>query len=449
MLDEWRERLAARMPKSRVARGIITLASGTAVGQVITICAMPIVTRLYTPGQIGIISIFLSFFGFWASLLSWRYESALLVAKDEAESHLVFKLGMFCVWATSVLAIPALFALQRSNTFGFGLLPWWAAFVAFPVLLGYGRFMMYRSWALRAGLVKRIASASVARTGAKMLTRVGLGLFGFGVPALFVAELFGAWSPVAALSHAVRRRYLASRPKNVTWRDLKILIVRYSKYAKYELPSVTINQVASLIPVPLLASLYGASVAGWFGMAWLVVAVPDVQLGRAAGDTFQMEFARYIREQKYSEGKQLFYKLMRKLTFLGLFPFSAILVLAPWLVPYIFGEAWKEMGVMTAIIVPWMYVSLIASALSRLLSVLQVQEYKLIYDTSSVILVFGAYTVAKVFSLNFYAMVVGFSIAGVVSNVTYLAVLIWVIRRKLPCIGDNSHSKDTQGGQTL
>lgn len=68
----------------------MVLASGTAIAQIITAASMPIVTRLYTPEMIGVISVFLSFFNFWLVLLSWRYESALLVSQNEEESHHVF-----------------------------------------------------------------------------------------------------------------------------------------------------------------------------------------------------------------------------------------------------------------------------------------------------------------------------------------------------------------------
>src|SRR6185437_14140870 len=108
-----------------------------------------------------------------------------------------------------------------------------------------------------------------------------LGLIGGGVPALFAAELLAAWGGGGALYSTVRGRFVASKPTASSWSDLRAVMIRYSKFAKYELPSVAINQVSMAIPVPMLAALYGSGAAGSFGMARLLVAIPNAQIGRA------------------------------------------------------------------------------------------------------------------------------------------------------------------------
>ena len=85
------------LPRASFAHKVSVLTSGTAAGQLITICAMPFVTRIYSPEQIGIVSLFLAFFGYWASTLSLRYEYALLVAEDDAESHWLHRVAIILV----------------------------------------------------------------------------------------------------------------------------------------------------------------------------------------------------------------------------------------------------------------------------------------------------------------------------------------------------------------
>lgn len=160
------QRLAAKLPRNRIVRSVLALTSGTALAQLITIGVMPIVTRLYTPTEIGIISLFQSFFIFWSATLSLRYSHALLVARDDTESQLVFRLAMGITILMSLLGLPVLWLLDHFRLFGFELLPNWAVLVAGPVLLGQGIFMVYRAWALRAGLVPAIARASVIRAAA-------------------------------------------------------------------------------------------------------------------------------------------------------------------------------------------------------------------------------------------------------------------------------------------
>lgn len=414
--------LADILPKGSIARGIVALASGTATAQAITACSMPVVTRLYTPAQIGVISLFLSFFGFWASLLSWRYESALLIASDDAESHLVFRVGSRCVLFTSLIALPVLLILRNNSVLGFGLLPWWSAVVAVPILFGYGQFMMYRSWGLRGGYVKDISKATIARSASNAVTRVVLGLAGAGVPGLFAAEFMGAWGATGTLYRTVHQRFAPSRP-SMHWPALMQVMKRYSKFAKYELPSVALDKLSLTLPVPMIAALYGPAAAGWFGLAMLLVAIPNAQIGAAVADVFQMEMARAVREKRYMAARRLFYQLLRKLSLLGLIPLAATVLLGPLLVPLVFGKTWGPMGEIVVCIAPWLYSGLVVSTLSRLLSVFQEQRIKLIYDIFTLILVMAVYYLCRQLGFNLIHMVLFLSAANILAYGVYLLIL--------------------------
>lgn len=431
MFHTLRERLAARLPKSRVARGIITLASGTAAAQFITICAMPIVTRLYTPAQIGVISLFLAFFGFWAATLSLRYEYALLIAKDDAESHVVHRLAILLVVAMSILGLPILWGLQSAGVLGFGLLPNWAPFVAVPTLLGYGLFMVYRSWGLRAGMVKAITKASIGRSAANSGTSVVLGLAGGGVPALFAAQIAGAWAAMMSLVRVVGRHFSPSKPHGITSRDLIRVAWKFMKFPTFETPSAWIDQLGLTLPLPIVATLEGATAAGWFGLARMMVGIPNAQIGNAVADVFQMELANAVVARDAPRARGLFYKLMRKLALVGLLPLVSVVILGPWLVPWVFGQEWKAAGYAAAAIAPWLYTALIISPLSRTLSVLQAQEYKLVYDVSAVVLLAVTFVVAKTLHFTFLELVLAISAAGVLGYVVYAALLVVVVELRL------------------
>lgn len=426
-----RGRLAALVPEGRIARGIITLASGTAMAQVITICAMPLVTRLYTPAQIGIISLFLAFFGFWSPTLSLRYEYALLIATDDAESHVVHRLAVALVVAMSVLGFPLLWGLQYSGVLGFGLLPYWAAFAITPTLLGYGIFMVYRSWALRAGMVASITKASIIRSAANAGTRVFLGLFGGFTLALFLAEVAGAYGAMFKLAKSVSDHFSSARPMTIGCEDLRRVARKYIKFPTFEAPSAWVDQLGSVLPVPMVAALHGPAAAGWFGLARLIAGVPNSQIGGAVADVFQMEFASAVAAGDFGIARGLFYKLLRKLALFGLPAFCLMAVLGPWAVPWIFGNSWSETGLAIAAISPWLFAALLISPLSRALSVLQAQEYKLIYDVCAVLFLAGAFLLAKSYDYPFIDTVLAISVAGLLGFVVYAVVLVAVVELRL------------------
>lgn len=419
------------LPPASFARKVGILAGGTAGGQIITIFAMPFVTRIYSPGQIGIVSLFLAFFGYWASTLSLRYEYALLVAQDDAESHWLHRIAIILVVVMSFLGVLILWLLQDANVFEFGSLPRWAPLIAVPIFLGNGIFMVFRSWALRAGLIQPITQASIVRSGANAAARIALGLAGGGVMALFIAELAGACAAMARLVSVTRRHFANSRPAHFTGGGLLAVARKYSKFPLWEAPSTWVDALAFTLLLPMVASLYGVEAAGWFGLARMVVGVPNSQIGAAVADVFQMELAKAVLERDGKRARRIFYSLLRKMSLLGLAPMLGVIALAPWLIPFVFGEKWAEAGTAAAAISPWLYAALVVSPLSRALSVLRVQEFKLIYDVAALIFISIAFYLAKIHGLSFIEFLLCITLAEVVGYAIYVVVIMKMIDRHM------------------
>lgn len=423
--------LRIRLPQNQIIRRIMMLAGSTAMAQLIAVCSMPLVTRIYSPTEIGVITLFMSFFSFWASTLSLRYEYALLIASDDAESHVVLRLASILVVVMSAAGVPLLWGLQKHNLFEFSLLPLWAPLIAFPLFVGYGMYMVYRSWALRGDLIRDIKNTAIVKSGANALTKIGLGFLGWGVVGLFVAELVGACASMVNLILSARRRFEGSRPKSISYNNLVLVSKKYSKFPRLDTPSTWLNALALTLPLPLVAAMYGAEAAGWFGLARMVVGLPNSQIGSAVADVFQIELAKAVLKRDADKARHLFFVLMKKMALVGLLPLVGTIALMPWLFPIIFGEQWRPAGEIAAVLAPWLYAAFIVSPLSRALSVLQAQEMKLIYDGSAVVLIYVAFFVAKSQGFSLLWFCLSMSIVNMIGYSIYALVLAHVIRKKI------------------
>lgn len=407
------------------------LSGGTALAQLIGICTLPLVTRLYSPAEIGTVSLFLSFFGFWVTTIALRYEHALMIATDDAESHVVHRLATILVFLMSMLGVPLLWMLQQNNVLEFQLLPVWTPLIAFPILLGYGLFMVYRSWALRAGLVSQISQASITRAGAMAGTKLGLGVFGGGVVALFVAELAGALSSMHKLMQATTQHFAASKPPSIGYAQMRQAGLKYVKFPLLDTPSAWMDALASTLPLPMVASLYGAEAAGWFGLARMLLSVPNAQIGAAVADVFQMSLAEAVRDKDAHRARGVFYMLLKKLSLIGLIPLAISIVVLPWAFPIVFGQQWAPAGTVAASLAPWMYAAFVISPLSRALPVLQAQEWKLFYDVTALGLLIGCYVLASTLALSLIEFCVLIAVAKTVGYVVYALVLYLLVESRL------------------
>lgn len=423
--------LSRFIPSDGFGKKVLALAGGTIVAQLITAGAIPIVTRIYTPVEIGVVSLFMSFFGFWSQLLSWRYEYAMFIANDDNELRSIFDLGVYIAFLMSLLAVPVIYASIRSDLFGFGLLPWWSPIAAAFILFGYGIFMLYRLWALRGGFVQLINQATISRAASNALARIALGLVGGKVLGLFIAEAAGAWGGVAPLRRMIGQQYSFRKVERSSWRTKYEVAKRYIKFPKYDMVSTAIDQLTLALPLPIVASLYGAKEAGWFGMARLIIALPNAQVGRAVSDIFQSQLSQKMREGDYAAARSLFLLLLRKLSLFGLIPLLVVMALAPLCTPWILGKPWAETGILMACIAPWMYASLVVNSLSGLVSVLERQEYKLIYDVAALVLIALVYFASRYWTLSLVASVMLMAAANVMSYAIYLAIYIVIVSRHL------------------
>jgi O-antigen/teichoic acid export membrane protein len=330
-----------------------------------------------------------------------------------------------------MLGVPLLWMLQQNNVLEFQLLPVWTPLIAFPILLGYGLFMVYRSWALRAGLVSQISQASITRAGATAVTKLGLGVFGGGVAALFVAELAGALSSMRKLMQATTQHFAATKPPSIGYAQMRQAGLKYVKSPLLDTPSAWMDSLALMLPLPMVASLYGAEAAGWFGLARMVLSLPNAQIGAAVADVFQMSLAEAVRDKDPHRARGVFYMLLKKLSLIGLIPLAINIVVVPWAFPMVFGQNWAGAGPVAASLAPWLYAAFVISPLSRALLVLQAQERKLFYDVTALGLLIGCYVLATSLSLSLIEFCVLVAVAKTVGYVVYALVLYLLVESRL------------------
>lgn len=91
--------------KSRLARQALTLASGTALAQCIGTLAAPILSRLYTPAEFGVLGSLIAIIGVIALVGSLKYEMAIVT--EPTEQNAIAVTGLSCHLLTAVTILSA------------------------------------------------------------------------------------------------------------------------------------------------------------------------------------------------------------------------------------------------------------------------------------------------------------------------------------------------------
>lgn len=87
---------------SPFAQNVSVLASGSIVAQVISVLISPVLSRIYSPEDYGLLAVFLSVLNMFAVVLCFRYELAIVLPKDESDAINLVKL---CLMISSGFAL--------------------------------------------------------------------------------------------------------------------------------------------------------------------------------------------------------------------------------------------------------------------------------------------------------------------------------------------------------
>lgn len=367
-----------RLWASSSVRGFAILTSGTVLAQALPVLLTPLVTRLYSADEIGMLGLWTSFVTFAMSVVTLGYSQAIVAAKNDSESAELAILSTRLVIPMSVLAGVFFIFLIQNELLGYGELPVWSALAMVASLALTGVFFILRYWLVRFGQYREISTVTVSQSVGRMLTQVIAGFLGVGWVGLIAGELVGRAAGMGRAWRSSRASFRASLPPIETGR-LRRLAHENKDFAIYATPSSLINNLALVLPVPLITLHYGIHAAGQYSIASNVMVLPLALIGTSIGDIFHSRIAAISRTEP-DKAIPLFTKVVLGLLTAGVFPMVMISLYGGQLFGTVLGPNWRMSGEIAGALTPWILLQFAARPASRLVQVYRGQRIKLAYD---------------------------------------------------------------------
>jgi len=410
----------------RFLRNVATLSAGTALAQSVSVILTPVITRLYSPADLGVLGLFTSFLAVATVGTSLRYELGIVSAGTEKEAAQLTSASMLLGLPVSLLCGFALYAMVHFSWFGYSLLPGYAVPMMVATLFLTATFTNLRYWEVRQEGFARIARASLVQQSIRSICQAALGLLGMGPAGLLSGEMLGRGAGIGSLfRHAwpALKNALKS-PRS----DFANTLRSNRKLVIYSLPSSLIDTLASNMLVPLMVLLYGTTTGGQFALMQKVLAVPFALIATSVADTFHSRLAVCVRE-KPGQLLPLFARTSVGLFFVGLVPAFILFFAGDRLFAFAFGKPWALAGTLASITAPFFLAQMVVSPLSRLVFVLRGQESKLIYDLLVMTGILLTFWVARTYKLNLIHTVWAITLVNTFAYVVYYLVLLRIIIR--------------------
>jgi O-antigen/teichoic acid export membrane protein len=414
------------IPKSRFVRRLAMLSGGTVLGQLLLVATSPVLTRLYGPESFGGLAVFLSISSIFAMVAALRYDFAIPVARDEREAvglvgvanaasvvvTLATALGVWLGgdWLARITSVPDLMPLLW-------LLP--------LTVLCNGVCAALGSWSIRRGTFRMNSANRVVQAVGQAGGQLGFGLAGSGSPGLIVGYCLGPLISALYFVHALptaERRQLAAVPPRRLWP----LAREHWQYPVYSTPASLLTSATQLLPAVLLATLYGPAVAGWFGLGQRVMGLPVRLLAQAASQVFLGEAPKLGDDAAV---RRLFVRSTLGFTAMGLVGMAPVMVLGPWLFAHVFGPAWREAGMMAALLVPQHLTRFVVMPVSQTLNIYGRQDLHLTASAANGAGLALAFGLAYATPMEPMAVVLLYSAGTTLAYLLYLGFAWQVVRR--------------------
>lgn len=356
---------------NKFLKNVGVLIGGTAGSQLILLIASPILTRLYTPDQFGILAIFGSIISVVSVISSLRYEMTIPLVKESTSAINIVALCLITLIFTTLIFFVSLFLMEEYilNAIGIPEIKSYLWILPIGIALA-GLYKIFRFWAIRNKNFKGISKTKFKQVITMSLVQI-IG-YKFGSIALVGGHVLGHGMGSTSLSLSYFKIYNISK---IRLSNIYNVALRYYKYPIYSTWSSIFNTTGSHLPPLLFAILFSPAVAGFYALAHKAVMVPLNALGSAVADVFYSD-ANLSKEQGKLTG--LIQEINESLIYISLPPILLLILTGPEIFQLVFGEKWITAGTYVQWLAPWMFMVFITSPISRLFLVLdkQVQESK-------------------------------------------------------------------------
>jgi O-antigen/teichoic acid export membrane protein len=428
------------IPDEGFLKNASLLAGSTAIGRALLVAVSPLLTRLYTVDDFGILAVYGSLLSICSVAVALRYDIAVPLPErtDQAMNLLAFALSSVFLMSGVIGGGFWIFRDPISEVLN---VPEFSPYIwLLPVgLLGVGAYRTLNYWAVRMKEYGVLGWTRITQSIAAAVSQVGLGILAVGPIGLIVGKVLGRTAGIGSLASLLKKEVTSLR--RVQLRRMVALARRYSKFPVLSVPGALLNNAGLYVPTLFLSTIFGSTVTGWFALAERVLKAPVSLIGNATQQVYIGEASELARTDPDAM-LDLFDDTSLKLLVIGLVPALLAFALGPWAFEFIFGDGWRTAGVYVRILSPMLLVRFVASPLSQTLNILEQQQVLMVWEALRLILIVGAFGGGYLLRLTDVQTMIFFS--GVAS-VAYVAMYL-MTRRVLRRTGSPLESSETEVG---
>lgn len=405
---------------SNFSMNVLKLATGTTIAQAIPIAISPILTRLYSPEDFGILSLFLSIVAIMGSIINAKYEIAIMLPKEDIEALGLVKLSVtISIIVSSILLLLVLILKSKlALVLNEPRIENWLLLVPVSVLF-IGIYNALNLYNTREQKFKEVAQSSIAKSIGLGVTQIGVGVFNSSPIGLITGQIFSYISGNAVLLKILKTK--KQKIWEIPMASMKTLMYKYIKFPKYSLPGSLLNTITLNSTNFFISAIFNTKTLGFYSLSSRLLGSPSMVIGNSISKVYYQEASVLRNSTNKIHG--LFVSTLKKLTLISIPLFLILFFTVEPIFIFVFGEEWELGGTYAKILTPLMALRFISSSLSNTLVVLEKQEYTLLINVVLLSLTISVFSMCNVRNFEFMFTLQIFS--GVLSMAYVLFLILY------------------------
>lgn len=376
MIKKTKKKAHSAFFKSEFNSNIFTLIMGSTLAQAIPIAITPILTRLYTPEDFGVLALFIAITSILGSVATGQYELAIILPKKDEDAIHIAALSLLIALCFSIFLLILVIFLSEQITILIDdqEITFWLYFVPLVVLIT-GLFNVLNYLHARKKFYKDLSKTMIYRSTMGAAAQISIGLLKTGATGLITGQILSHLVANIRLMLNVRREYVDIK---LNLKKIKQVSKRYKNFFLYSTIGTLSNTSAQYIVSILINSIYNFTTLGFFYLAQRFLVIPSMVFGSSFSQVFYQ--AATNEKQKKGSATQIYKKTLFKLSLLSVFFFPPVYFFSEDVFAFFLGEKWKASGKIAALLLPLIVAQFIASTLSMVFYVFERQRILLIWQ---------------------------------------------------------------------
>lgn len=340
-----------RLPlKGEFAKNALTLTIGTSIAQSFPLIFYPILGRIYTPAEFGLLATLTSITSILTVLATGKYENSILITNTKKNAANV--IGLVLGLSFSFLTIAFLILHTFSNKFGIwfndsNLEKW--LFICPISALAIIIFNCYNEWCVRNKYFVILSWNKIINSSANSLSKLFFGFVKISSNGLIIGDLIGRIISAGGCIYRVLRKDKIVFFQ-ISFKRMQVLAKKFIEFPKYSLPGQLIDTFNSELPTLMIISYFMSTEVGYYAMAGNFLSLPASVVSAAVKDVFRQR----ANEEWVKKGncRSIYNKAVKTMFFI-IAPICIILtIILPDLFSLVLGHNWRIAGIYARILMP-------------------------------------------------------------------------------------------------